>query len=107
MGIPNNQSDRTSSVKIPASHPAEDMQDTSLLSALRRQPIWIILAISSGAGAAFNGVFAKLTTTALTSTLSSHIATFLSLSFQQNHRIPREGHIFPPEPRVQRRDVGA
>ncbi|KAJ9496569.1 hypothetical protein LTR99_008991 [Exophiala xenobiotica] len=82
--IPNNQSDEPSSsvVKTPASQPAEDiMQDpTSLLSALRRQPVWIILAVSSGACAAFNGVFAKLTTTALTSTLSSHIATFLSLS---------------------------
>jgi hypothetical protein len=64
--IPNNLSDETSSsvVKTPASQPAEDiMQDPtslSLLSALRRQPVWIILAVSSGACAAFNGVFAKL-----------------------------------------------
>ena len=100
---------------------------SSILAALRRQPVWIVLAVSSGACAAFNGVFAKLyvdfdtlalrgkgvhppccfplkgrikhdippkvstmnstdqqpasrTTTALTSTLSSHIALFLSLS---------------------------
>ncbi|KAK5449799.1 hypothetical protein LTS15_008371 [Exophiala xenobiotica] len=58
----------------------QDPTSLSLLSALRRQPVWIILAVSSGACAAFNGVFAKLTTTALTSTLSSHMATFLSLS---------------------------
>jgi len=53
---------------------------SSLVETLRRQPVWIVLAVSSGACAAFNGVFAKLTTTALTSTLSSHIATMLSLS---------------------------
>ena len=27
---------------------------------LRRQPLWMVLAVSSGACAAFNGVFAKL-----------------------------------------------
>ena len=27
---------------------------------LRRQPVWMVLAVSSGACAAFNGVFAKL-----------------------------------------------
>ncbi|EXJ84415.1 hypothetical protein A1O3_05082 [Capronia epimyces CBS 606.96] len=59
---------------------ATDMDKSSIISALRRQPVWVVLAISSGACAAFNGVFAKLTTTALTSTLSSHIATFFSLS---------------------------
>ncbi|KAK5059998.1 hypothetical protein LTR84_009882 [Exophiala bonariae] len=60
---------------------AEDMAAaSSLVAALRRQPVWIVLAVSSGACAAINGVFAKLTTTALTSTLSSHIALLLSLS---------------------------
>ncbi|KEF53130.1 uncharacterized protein A1O9_11038 [Exophiala aquamarina CBS 119918] len=59
----------------------EDMTATSsIVAALRRQPVWIVLAVSSGACAAFNGVFAKLTTTSLTSTLSSHIALLLSLS---------------------------
>ncbi|KAL2438485.1 hypothetical protein ABEF95_011105 [Exophiala dermatitidis] len=57
-----------------------DMDKSSIVNALRRQPIWVVLAVSSGACAAFNGVFAKLTTTALTSTLSSHIATLFSLS---------------------------
>jgi len=39
----------------------EDMTAaTSLVAALRRQPVWIVLAVSSGACAAINGVFAKL-----------------------------------------------
>ncbi|KIW21194.1 hypothetical protein PV08_01774 [Exophiala spinifera] len=63
-----------------SSVPAAMDSDSRLFSALRRQPVWIVLAVSSGACAAINGVFAKLTTTALTSTLSSHIATFFSLS---------------------------
>ncbi|KAK0746567.1 hypothetical protein B0T18DRAFT_411921 [Schizothecium vesticola] len=41
---------------------------------------WIGLALASGACAAFNGVFAKLTTTQLTTTLSQGIADFLGLS---------------------------
>lgn len=44
-------------------HPLEsasDMDTTSIIAALRRQPVWIVLAVSSGACAAFNGVFAKL-----------------------------------------------
>ncbi|KIY03813.1 uncharacterized protein Z520_00504 [Fonsecaea multimorphosa CBS 102226] len=56
------------------------LSGSSIVRALRRQPVWIVLAVSSGACAAFNGVFAKLTTTSLTSNLSSSIATFLSLS---------------------------
>jgi uncharacterized membrane protein len=52
---------------------------TSPLSALRRQPLWLLLALSSGFCAALNGVFAKLTTTALTSSLATHISTLLSL----------------------------
>ncbi|RMZ84707.1 hypothetical protein DV737_g903, partial [Chaetothyriales sp. CBS 132003] len=42
-------------------------------------PLWIVLAVSSGVCAALNGVFAKLTTTALTSNLSAAIASFFSL----------------------------
>ncbi|ROT40621.1 hypothetical protein SODALDRAFT_348820 [Sodiomyces alkalinus F11] len=41
---------------------------------------WIILAIASGACAAFNGVFAKLTTTELTTSISRSLSTFLHLS---------------------------
>ncbi|EXJ74720.1 uncharacterized protein A1O5_01415 [Cladophialophora psammophila CBS 110553] len=59
---------------------AGDMDQSPIIRALRRQPVWIVLAVSSGACAAFNGVFAKLTTTSLTSNLSSSISTFCSLS---------------------------
>ncbi|KAK3202685.1 hypothetical protein GRF29_154g382154 [Pseudopithomyces chartarum] len=41
---------------------------------------WLVLAIASGACAAFNGVFAKLTTTELTASWSGSIAHALSLS---------------------------
>ncbi|KAL9611078.1 MAG: hypothetical protein Q9167_004250 [Letrouitia subvulpina] len=41
---------------------------------------WLALAASSGACAAINGVFAKLTTTELTSSWSSSISLFLHLS---------------------------
>ncbi|KAF2103150.1 hypothetical protein NA57DRAFT_72132 [Rhizodiscina lignyota] len=41
---------------------------------------WLVLAISSGACAAFNGVFAKLTTTSLTSSWAGSIASGLHLS---------------------------
>ncbi|KAK0643672.1 hypothetical protein B0T16DRAFT_416457 [Cercophora newfieldiana] len=41
---------------------------------------WIVLALASGGCAAFNGVFAKLTTTELTTSLSQAIARFLGLS---------------------------
>ena len=47
---------------------------------LRRQPVWIILAVSSGACAAINGVFAKLTTTTLTSSWSAGLAALFGLS---------------------------
>ncbi|KAI1007928.1 hypothetical protein K3495_g301 [Podosphaera aphanis] len=43
------------------------------------QTQWIILAIASGACAAFNGVFAKLTTTVLTSQWATVVATSLRL----------------------------
>ncbi|KAK8929805.1 hypothetical protein H634G_01610 [Metarhizium anisopliae BRIP 53293] len=45
---------------------------------------WIVYAVASGACAAFNGVFAKLTTTELTSTLAHKLATVLSLSSHEN-----------------------
>ncbi|RSL73228.1 hypothetical protein CEP54_000360 [Fusarium duplospermum] len=41
---------------------------------------WMFFAVASGACAAFNGVFAKLTTTELTTTLSNWIAQLLGLS---------------------------
>ncbi|KAG6033071.1 hypothetical protein E4U19_006945 [Claviceps sp. Clav32 group G5] len=45
---------------------------------------WVLYAMASGACAAFNGVFAKLTTTSLTSTLSSSIAHLLHLPGYHN-----------------------
>ncbi|GAB7343314.1 hypothetical protein MBLNU457_1363t1 [Dothideomycetes sp. NU457] len=41
---------------------------------------WLIYAIASGACAAINGVFAKLTTTTLTSTLASSLAHLFGLN---------------------------
>ena len=40
---------------------------------------WLHLAVGSGLAAAFNGLFAKLTTTVLTTSLSSSIARLFSL----------------------------
>ncbi|KAK3391034.1 hypothetical protein B0H63DRAFT_467088 [Podospora didyma] len=45
---------------------------------------WILFALASGACAAFNGVFAKLTTTELTSTFSQAIAGFFGLSAHES-----------------------
>jgi len=57
-----------------------DMDTSSIIAAWRRQPVWMVLAVSSGACAAFNGVFAKLTTTSLTSHLATSLSTLLNLS---------------------------
>ncbi|KAH7244696.1 hypothetical protein B0J15DRAFT_500573 [Fusarium solani] len=45
---------------------------------------WMFFAVASGACAAFNGVFAKLTTTELTTTLSNWIAQLLGLSSHEH-----------------------
>ncbi|KAF2143805.1 uncharacterized protein K452DRAFT_285840 [Aplosporella prunicola CBS 121167] len=50
------------------------------MSALRSMPLWIGVAIASGACAAFNGVFAKLTTTELTTSWASAVGGVLGLS---------------------------
>lgn len=50
------------------------------MDVLRRQPVWLLLAVSSGACAAINGVFAKLTTTELTNSLASSLSSTLGLS---------------------------
>ncbi|KAK3400062.1 hypothetical protein B0T20DRAFT_407728 [Sordaria brevicollis] len=44
---------------------------------------WIVLAMASGACAAFNGAFAKLTTTELTSSFSQAIARLLHLTEEE------------------------
>ncbi|TVY12987.1 hypothetical protein LARI1_G008366, partial [Lachnellula arida] len=46
---------------------------------LSRKSQWIALAVLSGACAAFNGVFAKLTTTELTTSFATSIANLLGL----------------------------
>ncbi|KAH7115989.1 hypothetical protein B0J11DRAFT_584031 [Dendryphion nanum] len=50
------------------------------MPAERSRPTWLILAVASGACAAFNGVFAKLTTTELTASWASAIAKAFALS---------------------------
>ncbi|KAJ9650821.1 hypothetical protein H2198_009888 [Neophaeococcomyces mojaviensis] len=57
----------------------------STMNWIRRQPVWIVLAIASGACAAINGVFAKLTTTALTSSFASTISSMLGLNENNNY----------------------
>ncbi|OCK77707.1 hypothetical protein K432DRAFT_333393 [Lepidopterella palustris CBS 459.81] len=48
-----------------------------IMDFIRAKPAWLIFAIASGACAAFNGVFAKLTTTELTATWASAISHML------------------------------
>ncbi|KAK0374914.1 hypothetical protein CLIM01_07723 [Colletotrichum limetticola] len=62
----------------PTEAEADDEQATESMAWARRNQ-WIVLAVASGACAAFNGVFAKLTTTELTTTISQAISNFLHL----------------------------
>jgi hypothetical protein len=39
---------------------AKKYQKSRMSSFVRRQPVWLLLAVASGVCAAFNGVFAKL-----------------------------------------------
>jgi hypothetical protein len=51
----------TAALQIPPPHSRPHKSDQKHeMNASKRQPIWLILAIASGACAAFNGVFAKL-----------------------------------------------
>jgi len=54
-------------------------QDEMEFKDLSRKSQWIALAIMSGACAAFNGVFAKLTTTELTTSFATSVANLLGL----------------------------
>lgn len=56
-----------------------DIESSSSKMALMRQNQWIVLAVASGACAAFNGVFAKLTTTELTTSFAQGVARVLHL----------------------------
>lgn len=55
------------------------VQSKSVMDWIRKQPLWIVLAVASGSCAAINGVFAKLTTTSLTSSFASSLAELLGL----------------------------
>ncbi|KAF4435046.1 Transmembrane 42 [Fusarium acutatum] len=61
--------------------PSTEMPSPSNWS-LRSQ--WMFFAVASGACAAFNGVFAKLTTTQLTTNLSDSIAKLIGLSSHEH-----------------------
>ncbi|KAJ0296262.1 hypothetical protein COL5a_001356 [Colletotrichum fioriniae] len=63
----------------PPTEAEDDDEQTTESMAWARRNQWIVLAVASGACAAFNGVFAKLTTTELTTTISQAISNFLHL----------------------------
>ncbi|QSZ34200.1 hypothetical protein DSL72_005789 [Monilinia vaccinii-corymbosi] len=50
-----------------------------MMENIGRKSQWILLAVASGACAAFNGVFAKLTTTQSTTSFAEHVAGFFGL----------------------------
>ncbi|KAL6902791.1 hypothetical protein GGI43DRAFT_352970 [Trichoderma evansii] len=58
--------------------PAAEKMDVEESSSWRKH--WMFFAVASGACAAFNGVFAKLTTTQLTTSLSNGIARGLGIA---------------------------
>ncbi|KAI9724045.1 MAG: hypothetical protein M1812_000763 [Candelaria pacifica] len=71
---------------LPSNTRSQDSQSTDEATTsptsrtMSRKTQWLALAIASGACAAFNGVFAKLTTTELTSTWAGTISGGLGLS---------------------------
>ncbi|KAF5583931.1 transmembrane 42 [Fusarium pseudocircinatum] len=70
----------------PSSSPLKKQSSSEMPSpsnwSLRSQ--WMFFAVASGACAAFNGVFAKLTTTHLTTNLSDSIAKLIGLSAHEH-----------------------
>ncbi|KAG4030617.1 hypothetical protein MFRU_011g00750 [Monilinia fructicola] len=57
----------------------ENEVEEHMMENISRKSQWILLAVASGACAAFNGVFAKLTTTQLTTSFAEHVAGFFGL----------------------------
>ncbi|OBT68680.1 hypothetical protein VE03_01769 [Pseudogymnoascus sp. 23342-1-I1] len=57
----------------------EEKEEEMAISDLSRKAQWITFALSSGACAAINGVFAKLTTTELTTTFATFLAGLINL----------------------------
>ncbi|CAK7203460.1 hypothetical protein SEUCBS139899_006194 [Sporothrix eucalyptigena] len=73
---------------VPEQQPLVGQQSADAAASLTASPAtstllqrnqWIALALASGACAAFNGVFAKLTTTELTTSLSQAVARIIGL----------------------------
>ncbi|KAH6895257.1 hypothetical protein B0T10DRAFT_211448 [Thelonectria olida] len=64
----------------PGPSPADTTTSSDMAASLSGRTQWIFFAVASGACAAFNGVFAKLTTTGLTTRLSDTIADIFGLS---------------------------
>ncbi|CAD6448592.1 3edc43aa-7c77-4d1f-b990-96b3ce869a8f [Sclerotinia trifoliorum] len=58
---------------------AQQQEQQHIMENISRKSQWILLAVASGACAAFNGVFAKLTTTQLTTSFAEHVAGFFGL----------------------------
>ncbi|MCJ1394409.1 hypothetical protein MMC18_007287 [Xylographa bjoerkii] len=63
----------------PPSHATIGPDATSELSFMNYKSSWMVFAVASGTCAAFNGVFAKLTTTELTTSIAAAIAGLLHL----------------------------
>ncbi|KAJ8060495.1 hypothetical protein OCU04_010817 [Sclerotinia nivalis] len=57
----------------------QQQEQEHMMENISRKSQWILLAVASGACAAFNGVFAKLTTTQLTTSFAEHVAGFFGL----------------------------
>ncbi|ESZ89845.1 hypothetical protein SBOR_9776 [Sclerotinia borealis F-4128] len=55
------------------------VEEEQMMENISRKSQWILLAVASGACAAFNGVFAKLTTTQLTTSFAENVAGFFDL----------------------------
>ncbi|KAI9888625.1 MAG: hypothetical protein M1814_006606 [Vezdaea aestivalis] len=71
----------TKAKRIPKPQPSSSLAASpQSMDNLSRQSQWLILAVGSGACAAFNGVFAKLTTTELTASWAGAIASGVGLS---------------------------
>ncbi|KAM3556073.1 hypothetical protein ARSEF4850_005703 [Beauveria asiatica] len=74
------QSSRSSSSDEPMTTTTTTTTESDAASQWSTQTQWIVFAIASGVCAAFNGAFAKLTTTELTTSLSNGISNLVGLS---------------------------
>ncbi|KPM43590.1 hypothetical protein AK830_g2966 [Neonectria ditissima] len=72
------------SSSTPSSSPSKSLPSPQEMPAASRRTQWVFFAVASGACAAFNGVFAKLATTEITTSLSNKIAGIFGLSSHEN-----------------------